>query len=308
VQSGDTIDSIAVAYGLTRQEIMDLNNISDPRIIQIGQELTIHEASSGGSRGSSNDDNADATDEASDSGSSDAGGEDTTSDNPPDTASDENNGDDNASDEQPSDENTSDEQPADEGDSDEDAVPTSTPAPPAPVVSIASGNVLPARDPAANTASVCMIMFDDANQNRLQEDGEALLAEGKIALTVSGSDAGEYTTDGASEPYCIGDLAPGEYVALGTAPDGYGLTTPGELRVRAAAGARIDLVYGAAQGVQPALMPPPDDALSPEIVEQPAAPAAVSNPLIDNIGLVVFGLAGVVLVVGTGATLLLRRR
>ncbi|MCA9911613.1 MAG: LysM peptidoglycan-binding domain-containing protein, partial [Anaerolineae bacterium] len=44
VQSGDTIDSIAVAYGVTRQDIMALNNISDPRIIQIGQRLTIRAA------------------------------------------------------------------------------------------------------------------------------------------------------------------------------------------------------------------------------------------------------------------------
>jgi LysM repeat protein len=44
VRSGDTIDSIAVAYGTNRTEIMSLNNISDPRIIRVGQELLIREA------------------------------------------------------------------------------------------------------------------------------------------------------------------------------------------------------------------------------------------------------------------------
>lgn len=43
VGTGDTIDSIAVAYGTTRTEIMALNNISDPRIIRVGQELLIRE-------------------------------------------------------------------------------------------------------------------------------------------------------------------------------------------------------------------------------------------------------------------------
>ncbi len=44
VGSGDTIDSIAVAYGTSRTEIMALNNLSDPRIIRIGQELLVREA------------------------------------------------------------------------------------------------------------------------------------------------------------------------------------------------------------------------------------------------------------------------
>src|SRR5690606_15533200 len=34
-------DSIAFAYGVSRQQIMDLNNIVDPRIISVGQRLTI---------------------------------------------------------------------------------------------------------------------------------------------------------------------------------------------------------------------------------------------------------------------------
>lgn len=44
VGSGDTIDSIAVAYGTSRTAIMALNNLNDPRIIRIGQELLIREA------------------------------------------------------------------------------------------------------------------------------------------------------------------------------------------------------------------------------------------------------------------------
>ena len=41
VQAGDTIDSIAVAYGKTREEILALNNIPNPRFIQIGQEILV---------------------------------------------------------------------------------------------------------------------------------------------------------------------------------------------------------------------------------------------------------------------------
>jgi LysM repeat protein len=45
VGAGDTLDSIAVAYSVTRSDILALNNIPDPRIIRIGQELLIREAS-----------------------------------------------------------------------------------------------------------------------------------------------------------------------------------------------------------------------------------------------------------------------
>ncbi len=48
VQVGDTIDSIAFAYQVTRQEIMELNNISDARLIYAGQRLTIREATGTG--------------------------------------------------------------------------------------------------------------------------------------------------------------------------------------------------------------------------------------------------------------------
>ena len=41
VQAGDTLDSIAFAYGVTRADLLALNNIPDPRIIQIGQEIVV---------------------------------------------------------------------------------------------------------------------------------------------------------------------------------------------------------------------------------------------------------------------------
>lgn len=44
VQAGDTVDGIAFAFGVTRAEIMALNNMTDPRLIQIGQELIIRPA------------------------------------------------------------------------------------------------------------------------------------------------------------------------------------------------------------------------------------------------------------------------
>lgn len=271
VRAGDTVDSIAVAYGVTRADIMELNDMSDARIIQIGQELLVR-AGSGEDSGDEDED----SDESSEDSSSEDGGDDSQSDS------------------------------GDEGDA-----PPPLPqedAPPAPVVSVASGDVLPARDPAAMTASVCVIMFEDTNQNRIQEDGEALLAGGDISVRKDGEEADAYATDGTTQPHCSADLASGDYLVVGAAPDGYGLTTPNQLKVRANSGTTVNVAFGAAPGVVPAMVPPPDD-LPPvinEVVEEPET--LRSNPLMDNIGLIVFGLAGVVLVVGTGASVVLRRR
>ena len=44
VEAGDTLDSIAFAYGVTRADLLALNNIADPRIIQIGQQIIVKAA------------------------------------------------------------------------------------------------------------------------------------------------------------------------------------------------------------------------------------------------------------------------
>lgn len=44
VRDGDTLDSIAVAYGVTRTELMDLNSILSPSLIRLGQEIIVRPA------------------------------------------------------------------------------------------------------------------------------------------------------------------------------------------------------------------------------------------------------------------------
>jgi LysM repeat protein len=47
VRAGDTIDGIAMVYGVTRQELIDLNDLEDPRMILIGDEIIVREANGG---------------------------------------------------------------------------------------------------------------------------------------------------------------------------------------------------------------------------------------------------------------------
>ncbi len=293
VQPGDTVDSIAVAYGVTRQDILTLNDIRDPRIIQVGQSLLIRAA-----RPTSTGDEADATEAADAPEATEA------ADAPAETEA------------AASPEATEDSAPAESteapaADATEDAAqPTPAPLdlaalPTAPVRSASSGDVLPALDPAAQTGQICAIMFEDVNQNRVQDADEGLLPGGSILL-VRGSEAvAEYTTDG-SEPYCFTDLAPGDTLASLAAPEGYGLTTPDQLQLRVAAGARVSLTVGAAEGVSPPVIPADTGAPASTTVET-VAPAA-ANPLLDNLGLIALGGAAVVLLIGGGLAFTLRRR
>ena len=64
-------------------------------------------------------------------------------------------------------------------------------------------------------------MFQDDNQNgALDLDlGEVYLADGNITIQDSeGTEVGEYTTDGESEPFCIEDLEAGRYTVHGVEP------------------------------------------------------------------------------------------
>jgi LysM repeat protein len=294
VQAGDTLDSIAFAYSVTRQDILNLNNIPDPRFIAVGQRPTIRPAGSvseessedeSASEESSGGESADTSQETADSAEAPVEGE----------------GGEEAVEESAAEEPEPTEVP-----------PTPEPTevlPTAPVVSVASGNVQPAVNPAADTAGVCVAMFNDTNQNRIQEDGEALLAGGSIAINAAAETLDEYETDGASEPHCFTDLAAGAYIAIASAPTGYGLTTPEQLRVQAVPGMNVNLMFGAAEGVE-AVAPPPAESggIVNETVAEETDTRSPLDQLMQYAGYILFALAGLALVVGIGLTLGLRRR
>ncbi|HLU09193.1 MAG TPA: LysM peptidoglycan-binding domain-containing protein, partial [Oceanobacillus sp.] len=340
VQPGDTIDSIAVAYGLTRAELLALNPLADPRIIQIGQQLLVREA----------------TGEAPAQGTPSVAGSPTQVAAQPTQADisqfrtgvlqpdgsivhfvqtgdtvdtiaflngmtraelmELNNMTDPriiqlgqalilrpapAQAPETTPEPTFAAETGAESTPEAEVTPTVEPtptvlsprdAPPAPIISIVSGEVLPPIDLSAQTAAVCVFIFEDVNQNRLQETGESLLADGTIRLLLDGNEVDEYTTDGVSEPYCFDELAGGLYIASAVAPDGYGLTTPAQLRVRAITGTQVTVAFGAAQGVSVAAVPPTEASNLPS--ETPGnlrdtRSTISTSPLNENLGLIVFG-------------------
>ncbi len=288
VIAGDTIDSIAFAYGLTRVQLLELNpSITDPRLISLGQKLLIRAATSSAA--------PTAAQPTTDAAAPTADSAEPTANQPEPTSA-------------PVEPTVAPPEPTAAP-----AEPTQPPPPPteagpqptAPVVVAQAGSV----DPASTLAQVCVLMFDDVNTNRLRDNGEALLPGGTIALARDGETVASHQTDGTSEPHCFADLQPGAYVALAAAPEGFGLTSPDQRRVQANAGPAITLDFGAAQGVQP-VVPPPADGGAPLTAETAPQtnPQSPLEQVLSMSGLVLFGLAGLALLGGIGLALFLRRR
>ncbi len=323
VQSGDTINSISVAYNVSPDEIIALNELANPRLLSVGQQLIIREAGS-----DSGDDEGDAGDSADeeDSGADDAteepAAEDAADDATDDPADDDpaedpagddggeapaDDADDDPADDDPADDNPADDAAAADDDEGDTAPPTApTPAPTAPVaVADAAGEP----DDLNETAGmVCAIMFEDANMNRLQDADEVALAGGTITLIAGGDEVGSVLSDATGDPLCFDDLAAGEYTVSALPPANYGLTTPTQLRLRVQVGSDLTVQFGAATGVEVAQAPPAD---SGDLTEEEAAPPEPEtedeNPIMQNLGLIIFGLAGLTLVGGGVIALLLRR-
>jgi hypothetical protein len=276
---------------------MDLNNIGDARIISIGQRLIISQppSASGDDTEEPAASEGESTAEASEAEATEetevvigAASEETVA---PPLAGD-----------------AGAESEATEEAVTEEVQPTAQPTVPlatAPVVVAQGGSI----NPVSTQAQVCVLLFDDENQNRIQEPGEVLLSGGTITLALGSENVGSYTTDGVDEPHCFEALDAGDYVALVSAPEGYGLTTPDQLRLQANPGPAINIAFGAAQGVQPAVIPAVDvGGVAEETVQQENVSSSLFDQLLANSGLIVFGLAAVVLIGGVGLTVLLRRR
>lgn len=316
VQPGNTLDAIAVAYGLTRDEILALNpSLGSGRFLVVGQELLVREATV-------SDSDEEDTDETGDTDSSEDDSENTdTSAGEPTATSDE---DDEATATeaiQPTDvptETAEDEptevvedttEPTDMPEPTATDVPPTVPpteAPPAPVTEVAQVPV------DVDATSLCVWMFSDVNQNRIQEADEPLLSDGSIVVNSGDTIVQTYMTDMNVDPFCFEDFPVGNYTVVAAAPDGYGLTTAQELSVRVQTGTQVDAKFGASEGFEQVVVPPVIDDESQQNDDELVANDATDDDPIANLlqisGLVLFALAGLVIVAGVGLALILRAR
>ncbi|GAB4512196.1 MAG: hypothetical protein OHK0046_11340 [Anaerolineae bacterium] len=307
VVTGDTLNAIAVAYGVQPAQILELNNLSDGRLLRVGQQLIIKPPTGPGS----DEDDAAAEEETSEEETAEEAAA-----TPTESA------DDAETEETPASGSTTVAQAATQvPTSDDDETPEPTPtdeptptptettpptiAPTAPVAEADTDNDI---DPTNPNATVCLTLFEDANQNRIREADEALIEGGTLSLSTGDTQVDSFTTDGATDPYCAENLAPGDYVSMVELPAGYGSTTPARRLLDLQPGTTVNIAFGGAQGVEVAAPPPANLGELNEVVVDAAPVEDNDTGIVQYLGLILFGLAGLTLLGGIGATLLLRRR
>jgi LysM repeat protein len=295
VQSGDTLAAIAVAYGVPLSEILEINSLERGAFLSLGQTILIQEESEQPTIAPATA----TTESAAAAGDAPtvAAGDGFASPTAQEVAV------------NPTQAPTSAEPTAIPTEAEPTQIPTETPvpatatdAPPAPVETGSSS------DPLLLDAAVCVLMFNDANQNNIRDTEEALIANGIITLRAeNSSDEQQYTTTGESEPFCFSGVETGEYVVNATAPTGFGLRRD-SLLVNVPAGQQFLVRFAAVEGLEMAAAPTnaPDAEPTPQPIVEEAASG--TRNLRNIAGIIVFALAGVVLVGGIGAAIVASRR
>jgi len=302
VQPGDTLSSIAYAYKVTVQQLRALNRLSeDAWVLQIGQKIIVRPpdkalaAATGAATGA-------ATEAV--SGGETFGAIITSTATvsvplnltlPPESSS------------APTAAGTSAATLATAPVMSAPSTETSTPEPTQVAIQTTP---LPTVAPISKDGAVCVTAFEDTNINHWMDADEKLLAEVSLTLSQRGQPVKTLTTT-ATSPVCFSEIPPGIYAIAATPPGNYGLTTSGQLEVEVKPGVSLALSFGAASGYRSTPVgtdQAAQDVTPPATSTQPDKTAAVLETLIGNSGLIVFGLAGFVLVIGLGMVLVIRRR
>ncbi len=161
--------------------------------------------------------------------------------------------------------------------------------------------------PPPDQAQLCVIAFDDANTNRLRDQGEPLLVGMQVSLLQDGVEVQRLST-AALKPTCFTELAEGTYSLIATPPETYGMTTPAQLQVQVQRGVALTVGFGAAGSYQPTALPAALE-LSPPSNGAPAD--SQRGPLLafllENLGLVIASLAALTLISGLTVAALVSR-
>lgn len=105
--------------------------------------------------------------------------------------------------------------------------------------------------PPGPVTAVCLVAFSDENGNGEREPTEPLQAGVAFTVFTAESVVANYVTDGISEPYCLTELAPGDYQITRSVGRGETLTNSGNRTVILNAGDQVMLGFGGLIGSTP---------------------------------------------------------
>jgi LysM repeat protein len=189
--------------------------------------------------------------------------------------------------------------------------PSVAPSPSATAEAVAEAGI------AAESGTLCVTVYQDANLNGVRDADETPAAAAEIAIAQRGSAETAYQYDGATAPLCL-DLLPGQYQVSARLPSGWGMTTADAAAVSLVSGRQVSVILGGAEGYEPPAAPQGSGelptvetgAVAPMVtvvVQSDQAEKSALDRLYDNSGLLVLAFAGVVVVSSTVLLLVLRR-
>ena len=169
-------------------------------------------------------------------------------------------------------------------------IPTPTMPPPSPTPTAAKPRT-----------ALCIMAYDDLNQDGNLDEGEALRST--VAFTIYNEQevVANYVTDGITEPHCLEDLSPGAYHVTRSRTQHETLTTEGDWALTLSEGSVLNLAFGSYYDDQQSSEPTPDPdaqlrtrlALTPEATPTVAAGAAEDPGRVSSlmVGLVISSFA-----------------
>lgn len=179
-----------------------------------------------------------------------------------------------------------------------------------------TGEQPPPVAPPGNGAALCVLAFQDMNNDGFFQpgEGEMALPNAEFNLVGTAGPVGSYTTDGISEPYCFQNLEPGNYVLRHTAPPGY-KTDIGPWNVALGAGqtSSVDIGYvrdetAGSPGETPPDTTVPDDETSAPVVDDTAPIETDGVTQMLNTVLRVAGIIVLILAIALGGLFFFTRR
>ena len=167
--------------------------------------------------------------------------------------------------------------------------PTPTLSPTATVTPTPVESPTPTATPTPLPGSLCVTSFEDTNGNGRRDEGEPLVA----GTTISFSDSAlleleRYTTDGLSEPYCLGNLTEGTYYLKRHNPPGYLSTGPDDWAAAVVPGGRTMVELGARFIPTPTATSTARPTLTPTATPTPP-------PLLQGAGRSLYQISGILL-------------
>jgi hypothetical protein len=157
--------------------------------------------------------------------------------------------------------------------------------------------------PVTPTTQLCVLLYDDKNNNGQHDLGELGLSNGLVRLEADGQVIDTIDMTGKLRSTCLDDLLEGEIKVTAELPDGYQMVNSSPQRmVSLQAGAPIDMVLGATAITQP---PTPTPTPIAEVTEETAGGALGE---LQTIGLILFLGAGSLLVIGGGIAFWMSKR